>query len=116
MLLLFCSYLYLKIQEKPLLHINKERTELSISSNKLLSAFKKVIIVKGNIKKITYLNNRYTVLLQGENEFSHIICDMSISDFENVKKLKTGESVDIKGVCKGYLMDVVMLNCIIANE
>ena len=125
---IFCSFFVVKTYNKPPVNINEVNTEVSISSEKLLTTFntneisanseyvEKVITVNGNIKKITYLNDRYTILLQGENDLSHVMCDMSLSEIDQIRKLKKGESITIKGICKGYLMDVIMLNCILVNN
>ncbi|NAS29346.1 hypothetical protein GTQ40_00025 [Flavobacteriaceae bacterium R38] len=127
-IIMLCSYLYTNVYNKPHTDVNKATTTLSVSSKNLLANFntnevsanstyvEKVIIVEGKIKKITYLNDRYTILLHGQNELSNIICDMSMSQFEDIKKLNPGQTVNIKGICKGYLMDVIMLNCILVNK
>jgi len=106
--------------------IDKTTTEISISSDKLLHAFhkdelaanahfvEKAIEVSGTIEKINYLNNRYTVLLKGKDNDSYVLCDMLPSSVDSIQLLP-GETVRLKGICKGYLMDVVMLNCILVN-
>ena len=126
--ILLSGYFCVKIYNKPPEGVDKVKAEVAISSDKLLASFnanessadsayvEKVIIVEGSVKKITHINDRYTVLLQGENNRSHIICDMSESEIQSIKKLKVGDSVNIKGICKGYLMDVIMLNCILVNN
>ena len=123
--LVCCSYLYFMIHEKPSKDTYAKKTDVSISSDKLLTSFstnetkantdfaEKTIEVVGNIKKITHINNRYTVLLQGQSDTSHVICDVLPSSIEKVKKLKPGQTVRFKGICKGYLLDVIMLNCIL---
>ncbi|AXT20083.1 hypothetical protein D7030_02900 [Flavobacteriaceae bacterium AU392] len=129
LIIIVCVYLGIKLYNAPsAIDVNTVKTEQSISSNKLIALFatnenyanttyvEKVITVKGVVKDVTYLNDRYTVILQGNNKFSQIICDMSLSDSEKIKKLRTGQQVNIKGICKGYLLDVIMLNCILADE
>lgn len=126
---MICGYLGLKLYNSTLpLDIDKAEVEQSISSNKLFALFstdedyanttyvEKVIVIEGIVKDVTYLNDRYTVMLHSQNKFSNILCDMSLSQIEDVKKLRTGQTVSIKGVCKGYLMDVIMLNCILVNK
>ncbi|MFY7672109.1 OB-fold protein [Tenacibaculum sp. MEBiC06402] len=71
-----------------------------------------VIEVFGKIKEITSLNNRKTIILQ-TNTDSGIICDVNNSQQELLKDLKKNQLVHIKGICKGYLKDVILLNCFI---
>ena len=102
--------------------------EVEISSDTLLALFQadeplanatyvqKTIEVQGVVKEITETNNRYSVLLQSKNDSSHVICDMAPIKIRELKKLKAGQSVRLKGICKGFLMDVIMLNCVLVNE
>ena len=100
-------------------------TSVRISSEQLLSSFKenelaansnyveKIIEVKGEIRDISFLNNRYTIYLYGGDEINSLICDMNPDQADRVKELKTGQTVVLKGVCKGFLMDAIFLNCVI---
>ncbi len=121
-------YLYFGVYNKPPRDITNVKPEVEISSDKLLTLFhadeslanatyvQKTIEVQGVVKEITTLNNRYSVLLQSKNDSSHVICDMAPSKVMDIKKLKPGQTVRLKGICKGFLMDVIMLNCILVND
>jgi len=74
-----------------------------------------VIEVYGRVKKISHLNNRRTIILEG-NSSSAIICDLDDSEQINIDTLKINQQLYIKGVCKGYLKDIVLLNCFIKTE
>ena len=102
--------------------------EIKISSKDLLAEFledeakanenyvEKVIEVAGTVKEVTFLNNRYTVLLQGQGEYACLICDMDSGMVEEIQSIAKGDSIKLKGVCKGFLMDAILLNCVlIAN-
>jgi len=121
-------YLYVGVYNKPPRDITYEKPSVEISSDKLLSMFhsneslanttyvQKTIAVQGVVKEISRINDRYSVLLQSKNDSSHVICDMAPSKIAEVKELKPGQTVRLKGICKGFLMDVIMLNCILVNE
>lgn len=108
--------------------ITKLETELYLSSDNLVRSFRsnevfansiyveKIIEVEGNIKEIVHLNKRYTVVLQGKDEFSYILCDMLPEKADMIENLKPGQTIFLKGICKGYLKDVIMLNCIVVNQ
>lgn len=85
--------------------------ESETETNKLYSG--KIIEVKGTVKEVTFLNNRNTVILYGNHKTSGIICDIHESQIEKIKKLKKHQKVVVKGICKGFLKDVVLLNCYI---
>lgn len=121
------STLYFYITRENTVNIAAAHTEIQISSEKLISSFlnnentanseyiEKTIEIAGVIKDITFLNKRYTVLLQGETDFSCVICDMQPNQYNNIKKLELGQAIVLKGTCKGFLMDAIFLDCIILN-
>ncbi|GGD05409.1 OB-fold protein [Hyunsoonleella pacifica] len=75
-----------------------------------------VIEVEGIVKKISYLNNRITILLGVDGkERAFIICDMESNQTEKVSKVKTNDTIKLKGVFKGILEDAIFLNCIISE-
>lgn len=73
----------------------------------------KVVEVVGKVKEISFLNNRNTVILHGQDKDSGIICDVHPSQIEKLKVLKTKQTITVKGICKGFLKDVILLNCFI---
>ncbi|OEK07843.1 hypothetical protein A8C32_15285 [Flavivirga aquatica] len=76
----------------------------------------KVLEIKGIIKKINFLNNRNTLILQGYNTYSNIICDIQNVNKKEFDKLELGDKINLKGICKGFLKDVIILNCVLVNK
>lgn len=77
----------------------------------------KVLEIKGVVKEISFLNDRHTILLKSKNfSQSFVMCDMSPLGNYNINELVKGDTIVLRGVCKGYLLDVIMLNCIPINE
>lgn len=103
------------------------RVEVKISSADLLASFiedeskansdfvERIIEVKGVVKEVTFLNNRYTVLLQGQGEYACLICDMDEDEVDQINEVTIGDTITLKGVCKGFLMDAILLNCVLVN-
>lgn len=132
-LLAFTSVYYLVIpifknNEKDL---GNELAELTLSSNDLLNSYSKneeksdslyagkIIEINGTIKEITFLNNRNTIILNSNSETFGVICDINPSQKEKIKQLKKNQKIQIKGICKGFLKDVILLNCsidLLTNE
>lgn len=121
------SYVYFEYT-KPPKDIENAKTEVEVSSENLVAMFlfnedlanstfvEKTIEVEGIIEKITFKNDHYSVFLQAQEKGSKIICAMKPSKTNLIKNLRPGENVRLKGICKGYLKDVIMLNCILANK
>ncbi len=113
---------------KPHQDIAASKEDLRIKSNDLLIAFEndetkanelyldKLIIVNGVIKELEKNEmGETTVILATENDMSSIICNLDPLVKHNSKSLKVGQSVNLKGLCSGYLMDVVLDRCVIKN-
>jgi len=121
-------YFLVKINEAPNQNSITAETEIRILSKDLLASFisnetlanetfvEKTIEVEGIVKEVTFFNNRYTVLLQGGEEYMCIMCDMKENQIEQIKTLTKGDTVVLKGICKGFLMDAILLNCVLLNQ
>ena len=129
LLLLINGYYYIlpkfKNSDK---NLEKFNSELAINSSELIVNFinneekannlyaGKIIEVTGTVKEVTFLNNRNTVILYGKNKTSGIICDVHPNQKEKIKKLKANQKIRVKGICKGFLKDVILLNCYIDTK
>lgn len=123
-LILFGGYLFIsslfKESNQPL---NTTTADLVVHSNELIKDFSinekqsvkiyagKIIEVKGVVEEINYLNNKTTLILKGDDSNFGIICEMNPIENDKVAELKPNDSILIKGICKGYLKDVILLNC-----
>ncbi|MEO9513573.1 MAG: hypothetical protein ABJN84_09935 [Flavobacteriaceae bacterium] len=108
-------------------NIAKVKPDVYLSAKTLISHFKdgdktilkpeSVVEIRGVVKEINTINNRYTIVLKGEeNDSSSIICDMRANQKEYITALKPKDTILIKGVFKGFLRDAVFLNCVISDR
>ncbi len=120
-------YLYFRVSKEATINIVSATTSYKINSEDLVSDFiteetltnkkfaGKIIEIKGKVKEISFLNNTNTVILFG-NENSGIICDFNKNQTEEIKALTKNQTVIIKGICKGFLKDVILLNCLLITK
>ena len=107
---------------KPVQSLENNKAEYQISAVELLGAFEtseaeandkfldRIISVNGLIDKINVNEHNYqNIYLQTHSPLSQVICEMEKG--RNIK-LKVGDKVTIKGKCTGFLMDVIMVQCI----
>jgi len=108
---------------KPLASITDMAIDVSLSAEELLLAFEadesqanidyldKVVSISGRVSRVESKDGISTIYLNTENELSYIICQL-----EDPKAMlpAEGSSITIKGICTGYLMDVVIVRSIIA--
>ena len=111
---------YFKSSEK---NMENETAELSVSSNKIVNAYTineeksnilyagKIIEVTGFVKEITFLNNRNTIILNSNTQTFGEICDVNPNQKGKIKQLKENQKIRVKGICEGFLKDVILLNC-----
>lgn len=97
---------------------SKELSYLFLSDEKKSNSIfvDQIIEVHGTVDTVTFFNNRNTVILQGENPNTNLICEMDITEVMQSNKIKKGAKIQLKGICKGRLNDVVLLNCLFTNK
>lgn len=106
---------------KPLESTESMKADFVISATELLSAFEndenqanttyldKVVEVSGQVLKIDFQDGKTTIYLETDSPLSNIIFQLEQPNLE----IKEGEKVTLKGICTGYLMDVVVVRAVI---
>jgi len=92
-----------------IVHVNDKKLDLG-------NYVEKAIVIEGEIKEITFRHNKYSIVLKGNKNKSYILCEMQTDQNRKVSKLVTGKNIKLKGILKGALMDIILLNCIILDE
>ena len=81
------------------------------NANKLYND--KVILVKGKVQKVAVEDNMISISLSGDSPLSGVLCQFEKTELENLHEIKAGDTVAIKGICTGYLMDVILVRCVL---
>ena len=76
----------------------------------------KIIQVQGLIQNLKVESELGVVTLKTEDDFGTVQCNLSREATSNFKLLKENDLVTIKGICTGYLMDVVLVKSEIVNQ
>lgn len=117
---------YLWTFRKADLSVSSKKADFEISAGVLLQHFEndeesanalfvdKVITVSGSVDYISEDSLTITVYLKNEDAISGIICsfDKSVLSSDQIDK---GDEVRIKGICSGYLLDVILNRCSLAE-
>ena len=91
--------------------LEKTQRNLNFNEDNLIE---NVVLVEGVIQDINSLNNRTTIILKGKKDTDKlVICDMQKNQKIAINNLNLGDEITIKGIFKGTLNDVILLNCII---
>lgn len=96
---------------------NNINEDVVLTSNELIdkatvhdSLIDKSIVVYGIVKEKLSTNNKYALLLEGSNE-KNILCQLNENQIVKTKKIEINERVKIRGIYKGKLSDLILLNC-----
>lgn len=119
---------YTIIYNKPHTDVATSSPHLSVDSNALLHDFlsdeikanatylEQILQVNGLISEITITENGNGIItLADKNNIGGVICHVSKEENKKLITLKKGQTINIKGICTGYLMDVILVKCVIVN-
>lgn len=81
-----------------------------VGTNKLY--LNKVISVTGKIQSILSDTSGLSITLQTTSGLFGVTCKMEAAS-ANISGFSEGQVVQMKGLCSGYLMDVVLVRCVI---
>ena len=102
--------------------VSDQKPEIELEASVLVEAFEtdetkanqvylgKIIQVSGTVNSIANDSINISVYLKENVATAGVICSFD-KDNADVTRLKTGISIQIKGICTGYLMDVIMNRC-----
>lgn len=76
----------------------------------------KVIEVTGSVSDIAIDEKGVLNVTLTGGDLSGVICQFEKANQEAALHLKKGESVSIKGICTGCLMDVILVDCVISSN
>ncbi|MBK9982930.1 MAG: hypothetical protein IPP15_11005 [Saprospiraceae bacterium] len=110
---------------KPVESLENKDADVTISADQLIADYEsdektanekylgKVVVVSGKIAEITNEEGKKKVNLETSNPISAVICEME--ENKKTEKLKAGDMVKVKGMCSGYLSDVILVQSVVVN-
>lgn len=125
LLAIFIGY---KMYNKPHINVAEKPVEITIIANTLLADFSsdetkanteyldKIIAVKGMVTTIEFNGEKAAISLQTKDDFGSVVCYLVKDEFKKSAEIKEGQEVILKGICTGFLMDVILVKCVIMNS
>lgn len=107
-------------------NVASRKVDVEISAKDLVTSFEtnettanalfldKVILVEGTIDSISEDSLGISINIKSPDEIAGVICTFSKGDAEK-ENFTLGHPVKVKGLCTGYLMDVVLNKCSVVN-
>jgi hypothetical protein len=124
---IIAAFIGYKMYNKPHVDVAEASADVSISANKILNAFStdeaaantkyldKIVAVKGEISDIKVEKDKGIITLKTNDDFGSILCNLSSEATKKISSLKVGQTITVKGICTGFLMDVVLVKSEIIN-
>lgn len=104
--------------------LDKKSADIEITSDDLLNAYlkdenvansmylDKVLEVSGKVDAILKDETVVTIKLESDDLMSAVVCEMGAGFSSDISE---GDPVIIKGQCTGFLMDVILVKCVLKN-
>jgi hypothetical protein len=117
-----------KMYNKPHINVAEKSVDITITANILLADFSsdetkanakyldKIIAVKGMVTKVEFNGEKAAISLQTKDDFGNVICYLTEEGSKNSAQIKEGQTIVLKGICTGFLMDVILVKCVIMNS
>ena len=121
------GYLGIRMYNKPHVNVAESDPDLVLFSQTLLDDFEsdeisanekyleQIIQVTGTIQKLGTANGNGTITLTSGTSMGSVICHLSEMENKKMVSLREGQEIMVKGICTGYLMDVILINCVLVN-
>lgn len=120
--------LYTRVYNKPHTNVYETPAQFRISAIELLEEFQsdesranqryldQIMEVSGTIQNIETANGLSVITLGSEENLGGVICNMDPAENKRVLELEVGQELEAKGICTGYLLDVIIVRAVILNQ
>lgn len=121
------AFIAYKMYNKPHVDVAEASADITISANKILEEFstdetaanskylEKIVEVKGVITETKIEKEKGIISLKTNDDFGSVLCHLSETSTKKMSALKEGQTITVKGICTGYLMDVILVKSEIIN-
>lgn len=87
--------------------VNRFESNEEMANNDFLG---KVVLVVGKVESVNADSLGASIYLKDPDELAGVLCNFS-SGIVDIHTISRGENLKVKGLCSGYLMDVVLTKC-----
>jgi len=121
---LFIAY---QIYNKPHVNVSDTKSDITITADQIINDFSsdetkanrsyldKIIKISGVISELKVVKQKGIITLKTNHDFGSILCHLSDKASQKINSLKEGQTLTLKGICTGFLMDVILVKCEIIN-
>lgn len=126
-LIIIGVFIVYKMYNKSHVDVSEASADITISANLILEEFstdettanrkylEKIVAVKGEISETKIEKEKGIITLKTNDDFGSILCHLSEASTKKMDDLEVGKTITVKGICTGYLMDVILVKSEIIN-
>ncbi|TYP99290.1 putative nucleic acid binding protein [Tenacibaculum adriaticum] len=129
-IIIVTSLFIYKEYNKPHINVAKATPKIVINSQQILKEYQEnenkantkyldqIVQISGKVSKLEATNdNRIIITLKNDDKsaISTVICHLTSEENNKLKKLKEGQNIIVKGICTGYLMDIILIRCVLVK-
>ncbi|WP_298479795.1 hypothetical protein [uncultured Maribacter sp.] len=112
---------------KPHINVAVSKADISLSAEKLFTDFStdeagsnakyldQIVEVTGLVSNIGTEKGQTVITLGKGNIMGSVLCYLAPEQLMDNNTLKKGQQITIKGICTGYLMDVILVKSVLVN-
>lgn len=112
---------------KPHVDVYIEKADYVLPVHKLISDYmtdeisadkkyaNKIIEIKGKVNSVSSSNGKGTVTFNILDSETGITCNFQSKEKSKIAKLNINQTITVKGICTGMLLDVMMKECVIID-
>lgn len=116
------------IYNKPHTDVSQSKASMSLTSTILLNDFEndeakantkyldQIIEVTGVVTDLSTSGEKTIITFGNKQAMGTVLCHTRPGEQKKAKNIRKGDSIIIKGICTGYLMDVVLIECVIEDN
>lgn len=116
-----------KMYNKPHINVADSKSDLTLTADKIINDFssdeskantlylEKIIEVSSEISELNVEKGKGIITLKTKDDFGSVLCHLSDESTKKMGSLKVGQTISVKGICTGYLLDVILVKCEITN-
>jgi DNA/RNA endonuclease YhcR with UshA esterase domain len=120
------AFIAYKMYNKPHVNVEEASADISITADKILNDFSsdensanlkyldKIIEVNGVVSEINI--EKGIITIETNDDFGSVLCHLSEEASRKISGLQEGQIIVVKGICTGFLMDVILVKCEFINQ
>jgi hypothetical protein len=116
-----------KMYNKPHINVADSKSDITLTADKIINDFSsdeskantlyldKIIEISGEISELNVVKQKGIITLKTKDDFGSVLCHLSDEGTKKMSSLKERQTIYVKGICTGYLLDVILVKCEITN-